>query len=75
MFFSALLSRNNKESRRFIKIIVDIIAIFGQATGFVIWPIVEFGRGNTKTWLAFSSKIKNLTMPPLFATYVQAPCQ
>jgi hypothetical protein len=33
-----------------IKIIVDIVAICAQATGFFIWPIVEFGRGNTKTW-------------------------
>jgi len=45
-----LLSRNSKESRRFLKIIMDIIAICGQTTGFFIWPIVEYGRGNTKTW-------------------------
>lgn len=36
-----LLSRNNKESGRFIKVIVDLIAIAAQATGFVVWPIVE----------------------------------
>ncbi|XP_017770728.1 PREDICTED: uncharacterized protein LOC108558345 [Nicrophorus vespilloides] len=36
-----LLSRNNKESQRFIKVIIDLVAITAQATGFVVWPIVE----------------------------------
>ncbi|XP_065164393.1 chitin synthase chs-2 isoform X3 [Atheta coriaria] len=36
-----LLSRSNKESKRFIKVIVDLFAIAAQATGFVVWPIVE----------------------------------
>ncbi|KAK9707880.1 hypothetical protein QE152_g27556 [Popillia japonica] len=36
-----LLSRSNKESKRFIKVIVDLVAIAAQATGFVIWPIIE----------------------------------
>ena len=44
------MSRNSKESRRLIKIIVDLVAIGAQATGFFIWPIVEFGRGHTKAW-------------------------
>ncbi|XP_044753059.1 chitin synthase chs-2 isoform X2 [Coccinella septempunctata] len=36
-----LLSRSNKESNRFLKVIVDLVAIGAQATGFVFWPIVE----------------------------------
>ncbi|KAJ8974097.1 hypothetical protein NQ317_011616 [Molorchus minor] len=36
-----LLSRNNKESQRFLKVIVDLIAIAAQATGFIVWPIIE----------------------------------
>ncbi|XP_066155145.1 chitin synthase chs-2 isoform X2 [Euwallacea fornicatus] len=36
-----LLSRNNKESSRFIKVIMDLIAISAQATGFIVWPIIE----------------------------------
>lgn len=36
-----LLSRNNKESQRFIKVIIDLVAIAAQATGFVVWAIVE----------------------------------
>lgn len=36
-----LLSRNNKENQRFIKVIFDLIAVACQATGFVVWPIVE----------------------------------
>ena len=44
------MSRNNKESRRLLKVIADLVAIGAQATGFFIWPIVEFGRGHTKTW-------------------------
>jgi len=34
-----LMSRHQKESRRFLKIFMDLIAITGQATGFFIWPI------------------------------------
>ncbi|CAG9769089.1 unnamed protein product [Ceutorhynchus assimilis] len=41
-----LLSRNNKESSRFIKVIMDLIAISAQATGFV-WPIIE----RTDLWI------------------------
>lgn len=44
------MSRNNKESRRLIKIIVDLVALGAQATGFFVWPFVEFSRGNTKAW-------------------------
>jgi chitin synthase len=36
-----LLSRNNKESQRFLKVIIDLAAIAAQATGFVVWPIIE----------------------------------
>uniref|UniRef100_A0AAR5P4N2 chitin synthase n=1 Tax=Dendroctonus ponderosae TaxID=77166 RepID=A0AAR5P4N2_DENPD len=36
-----LLSRNNKESSRFIKVIMDLVAISAQATGFIVWPIIE----------------------------------
>ncbi len=45
-----LMSRNSKEPRRFLKSLVDLLAIGGQATGFIIWPIVEFGHGNTTAW-------------------------
>ena len=47
---SGLLSRNNKESRKMMKVMIDLVAIGCQATGFFIWPIVEIGLGNTKTW-------------------------
>ena len=30
--------------------ICNDIFIGAQATGFFIWPIVEIGRGHTKTW-------------------------
>lgn len=36
-----LLSRSNKESKRFVKVIVDLCAIAAQVTGFVIWPLLE----------------------------------
>ncbi|KAB0798176.1 hypothetical protein PPYR_09169 [Photinus pyralis] len=36
-----LLSRNSKESKCFLKVIIDLLAIAAQATGFVIWLIVE----------------------------------
>ena len=50
LVLSGLLSRNNKESRKMMKVMIDLVAIGCQATGFFIWPIVEIGLGNTKTW-------------------------
>ena len=41
-----MLSRTNKESKRFLKTVCDIAAILGQATGFIVWPIIEYQRGN-----------------------------
>ncbi|XP_037075045.1 chitin synthase chs-2-like isoform X2 [Pollicipes pollicipes] len=41
-----MLSRTNKESKRFLKTVCDIAAILGQASGFIVWPIVEYQRGN-----------------------------
>nr|ALM23645.1 chitin synthetase 1b [Leptinotarsa decemlineata] len=43
-----LLSRNNKESQRYIKVIIDLIAIAAQATGFIVWPIME---GRADLWI------------------------
>ncbi|XP_018562636.1 uncharacterized protein LOC108904526 isoform X1 [Anoplophora glabripennis] len=43
-----LLSRNNKESQRFIKVIIDLVAISAQATGFIVWPIIE---GRADLWI------------------------
>ncbi len=45
-----LASRNSKEPKRFLKSLVDLLAIGGQATGFIIWPLVEFNKGNTTAW-------------------------
>jgi chitin synthase len=42
----SLMSRHGKESKRWMKVMMDLVAIGGQATGFVIWPIVEKGS----TW-------------------------
>jgi len=41
-----MLSRTNKETRRFLKTMCDIAAILAQATGFIVWPIVEYQKGN-----------------------------
>ena len=48
--FFGLLSRNNKESGRLVRSLIDIVAIACQVSGFFIWPIVESGRGNKKAW-------------------------
>nr|ACA50098.1 chitin synthase 1 [Ectropis obliqua] len=37
----SLLSRNNRESKRFVKVIVDMVAIVAQVTGFIVWPLLE----------------------------------
>jgi len=44
-----LCSRHSKESKRFLKVLMDIVAIAGQCTGFFIWPIVE-GGGSYTAW-------------------------
>ncbi|XP_038211591.1 chitin synthase chs-2 isoform X1 [Zerene cesonia] len=36
-----LLSRNSRDSKRFVKVIVDIAAIVAQVTGFIVWPLLE----------------------------------
>jgi chitin synthase len=48
--FTGLLSRSNKESKRFAKVIVDILAIAAQATGLVVWPLLE-GQQRPGVWL------------------------
>ncbi|XP_022241118.1 uncharacterized protein LOC106458718 [Limulus polyphemus] len=40
----SLLSRYKGEDRRSVKVILDIISIIAQATGFVVWPIVELHK-------------------------------
>nr|AKR54211.1 chitin synthase 1 variant b [Helicoverpa armigera] len=36
-----LLSRNSRDSKRFMKVIVDMAAIVAQVTGFIVWPLLE----------------------------------
>ncbi|XP_045459045.1 chitin synthase chs-2 isoform X1 [Melitaea cinxia] len=36
-----LLSRNSRDSKRFVKVIVDMAAIVAQITGFIVWPLLE----------------------------------
>ncbi|XP_028030344.1 chitin synthase chs-2 isoform X3 [Bombyx mandarina] len=36
-----LLSRNSRDSKRFVKVIVDMAAIVAQVTGFIVWPLLE----------------------------------
>lgn len=35
------MSRSSKEGRRAIKVIIDLLAISAQITGFVVWPLLE----------------------------------
>ena len=44
LLFSGLLSRNSKESKRLLKVIIDLLCLGAQMTGFFIWPIVEIGE-------------------------------
>ena len=43
---TGLASRHHKEKKRYLKVLVDLLAIGAQATGFFIWPIVEFQNDN-----------------------------
>jgi hypothetical protein len=45
-----MLTRSHEESKRFIKVIVDLVALAAQATGFVLWPLLE-GREKPELWL------------------------
>jgi hypothetical protein len=45
-----MLTRSHEESKRFIKVIVDLVALAAQATGFVVWPLLE-GREKPELWL------------------------
>ncbi|XP_049868796.1 chitin synthase chs-2 isoform X4 [Pectinophora gossypiella] len=36
-----LLSRNSRDSKRFVKVIVDMAAIVAQVTGFIVWPLLD----------------------------------
>ncbi|TMW48229.1 hypothetical protein DOY81_006700 [Sarcophaga bullata] len=36
-----LMSRTSKEGKRFAKMLIDLIAVAAQVTGFVIWPLLE----------------------------------
>ncbi|OWR41050.1 chitin synthase A variant 1 [Danaus plexippus plexippus] len=36
-----LLSRSSRDSKRFMKTIVDMAAIVAQVTGFIVWPLLE----------------------------------
>jgi hypothetical protein len=45
-----MLSRSHEQSKRFIKVIVDLAALAAQATGFVVWPLLE-GREKPELWL------------------------
>ncbi|XP_072936717.1 chitin synthase chs-2 isoform X2 [Epargyreus clarus] len=36
-----LLSRSSKDTKRFMKVIVDMAAIVAQVTGFIVWPLLE----------------------------------
>lgn len=36
-----LLSRSSKEGQRAIKVIIDLVAISAQITGFIVWPLLE----------------------------------
>ena len=48
-----LLSRSNKESKRFAKVIVDVCAILAQLTGCFLWVFTEVAKpnGNKQIWL------------------------
>lgn len=43
-----LMSRTSKEDKRFIKMLIDLVAVAAQVTGFVIWPLLENRR---ELWL------------------------
>ncbi|XP_042240833.1 chitin synthase chs-2-like isoform X2 [Homarus americanus] len=48
-----LLSRTKKDSHVFLKVLMDLLALACQLTGFVVWPIVEYGKdpNSWRIWL------------------------
>ena len=47
MYFLGLMSWNKKESNG-LNQFIDVLCLLAQITGFIIWPLLEFGRDNTK---------------------------
>lgn len=45
-----MLTRSREESKRFIKVIVDLVALAAQATGFVVWPLLD-SHEKPELWL------------------------
>nr|CAD7200070.1 unnamed protein product [Timema douglasi] len=45
-----MLTRNNEKSKRFIKMVIDLAALTAQATGFVVWSLLEGGQ-KPELWL------------------------
>lgn len=41
-----LLSRTKKESHVALKVMMDLLALACQLTGFFVWPIIEYGKSN-----------------------------
>ncbi|GLG95121.1 Chitin synthase 1 variant A [Gryllus bimaculatus] len=37
-----MITRSKKETGRYFKGIIDIVAVAAQATGFVVWPLLEY---------------------------------
>ncbi|XP_046403163.1 chitin synthase chs-2 isoform X1 [Ischnura elegans] len=50
--FLGMLSRNEKQDspNRWPKVIVDAVAVVGQVTGLVVWPMLE-GGSNPRMWV------------------------
>ncbi|XP_068231758.1 chitin synthase chs-2-like isoform X2 [Palaemon carinicauda] len=48
-----LLSRTKKESHVALKVIMDLVALACQLTGFFVWPIVEYNKNpdNYTVWI------------------------
>ena len=44
---TGMLSRDKKESNLFIKIMVDILALMCQISGFFVWPLLEMQKEDT----------------------------
>jgi chitin synthase len=43
-FIAGLLSEHGSVNKAVLRIVIDIVALAAQISGFVVWPLIEGGR-------------------------------
>lgn len=47
-----MLSRSSKESKLYVKLLLDFVSVICQASGFFVWPVIIHNR-DPNNWIIF----------------------